>query len=206
MSELAGGVPDRDRYLGCLLGGAVGDALGGPVEFDSITAIRAKFGPAGVTSYQEAYGRRGAITDDTQMALFTAEGLIRARQRMLDRGVVNVEMVIHRAYLRWLSTQEETGRIPRHDFSEQEPSGWLLSQVFLHHRRAPGNTCLMALRAGVPGTPKTPINDSKGCGGVMRVAPVGLTDADNPFDLGSNAAALTHGHPSGWVSAGALAL
>jgi ADP-ribosyl-[dinitrogen reductase] hydrolase len=80
----------------------------------------------------------------------------------------------------------------------------LLDQPFLHHRRAPGNTCLAALHAEVPGTPKTPINVSQGCGGVMRVGPVGLTDADDPFDLASNAAALTHGHPSGWLAAGAL--
>jgi ADP-ribosylglycohydrolase len=57
---------------------------------------------------------------------------------------------------------------------------------------------------GQIGTPEHPINDSKGCGGVMRVAPVGLV-ADEPFDLGCRIAALTHGHPSGWCAAGAFA-
>jgi ADP-ribosylglycohydrolase len=39
----------------------------------------------------------------------------------------------------------------------------------------------------------------------MRVAPVGLIDADDPFRLGADIAAITHGHPSGYLSAGCLA-
>jgi ADP-ribosylglycohydrolase len=74
------------RIRGCLLGGAVGDALGAPVEFLSLQEIRDKFGPAGIHDYARAYGRRGAIADDTQMTLFTAEGLLRATMRWLDRG------------------------------------------------------------------------------------------------------------------------
>ena len=56
------------------------------------------------------------------------------------------------------------------------------------------------------------MNQSKGCGGVMRVAPVGLYFNDRGRDLrdigvlGAEAAALTHGHPLGWMSAAALAL
>jgi ADP-ribosylglycohydrolase len=49
------------------------------------------------------------------------------------------------------------------------------------------------------------LNDSKGCGGVMRVAPVGLIASD-PFALGCEVAALTHGHPSGFLAAGAFAV
>ena len=48
------------------------------------------------------------------------------------------------------------------------------------------------------------LNDSKGCGGVMRVAPVGLI-ANDPFRLGCELAALTHGHPSGFLAAGFFA-
>jgi len=57
------------------------------------------------------------------------------------------------------------------------------------------------------GTPENPLNSSKGCGGVMRVAPVGLASfVFDPFALGCEAAALTHGHPTGWLAGGALAL
>ena len=71
----------RDRYRGCLLGGAVGDALGAGIEFLSLAEIRHSHGPTGVTGYVPAYGRAGAITDDTQMTLFTAEGLLRDQQQ-----------------------------------------------------------------------------------------------------------------------------
>ena len=68
----------RDRIRGSLLGGAVGDTLGAPIEFESLREIRARFGPEGLRKPAPAFGRVGAITDDTQMTLFTAEGLILA--------------------------------------------------------------------------------------------------------------------------------
>lgn len=196
-------MPSRgSRIRGCLLGGALGDALGAPVEFDSWATIQQRFGPAGITGFSPAYGRVGAITDDTQMTLFTAEGLIRARQRWLDRGIANVPSVINRAYMRWLSTQGHAPP-PDPDWIAIE-TGWLLKQSFLNCRRAPGTTCLSALQAGGGGTVKRPANNSKGCGGVMRVAPIGLV-ADDAFSLAVQAAALTHGHPSGFLAAGAFA-
>ena len=196
----------RDRYLGCLLGGAVGDALGAPLEFLSMEEIRAtvpitqreSIGPPGVRSFGHAYGRTGAVTDDTQMTLFTAEGLLRAHNRLLANGIGQPPALIHRAYLRWLETQTKNRPPPR-------PDGWLASVDVLYQRRAPGQTCLSALRAGVRGSRERPINNSKGCGGVMRVAPVGLTRWD-AFELGCDAAAITHTHPLGYICAGAFAL
>jgi ADP-ribosylglycohydrolase len=201
-------VTPADRVRGCLLGGAVGDALGAPVEFMSLDEIRRRFGPKGVSGYEPAYGRRGAITDDTQMTLWTAEGLIRADNRMLDRGMCRPEVVVWGAYQRWLATQGQAGRdwITKGPIDpDSEWIGWLFGQDFLPQQRAPGRTCLSALQSGKLGTPTEPINNSKGCGGVMRVAPVGLVAAD-PFDMGCNLAALTHGHPTGYLAAGAFAL
>jgi ADP-ribosyl-[dinitrogen reductase] hydrolase len=192
------------RIRGCLLGGAVGDALGADVEFDSIGEIRLRRGPGGVTGYPDPE-RRGRVTDDTQMSLFTAEGLIRADNRFADRGICNVPAVIHRAYLRWLLTQVgDESRVPWDEFGSDEPSGWLLQQRELWVRRAPGLTCLSALQSGTAGTPERTINDSKGCGGVMRVAPIGLVAAE-PFALAVSAAAITHTHPTGYLAAGAFA-
>src|SRR5207244_812725 len=51
-------------FAGCLLGEAVGDALGAPVEFLSLPELRAQFGLGGVHDYSSAYGKIGAITDD----------------------------------------------------------------------------------------------------------------------------------------------
>jgi len=193
------------RARGCLVGGAVGDALGGPVEFLSLAAIRSRFGPQGVTKFEEAYGQVGAITDDTQMTFFTAEGLIRAIVRGRERGLSNFEGVTYYAYLRWLHTQGVPwDRIPQ---CSGELDGWLVGEKALHHRRAPGNTCLSSL-AGPMGEPYQKLNNSKGCGGVMRAAPVGLIARSygSAFHTGCQIAAITHGHPSGFLAAGYLAM
>lgn len=95
-----------ERIQGCLIGGAAGDALGAAVEFLSIEEIQETFGPDGLMDFAPAYGRIGAITDDTQMTLFTVEGLIRAIVRGSERGgILDPRAVVHQAYLRWLTTQ-----------------------------------------------------------------------------------------------------
>jgi len=201
----------QGRFLGCLLGGAVGDALGAPVEFMKRTEILRRFGPKGITQYAPAYGGLGTITDDTQMTLFTAEGLIRGWVRGCFKGITTYSGVTAHAYLRWLQTQGERPTCDI-DFGTDEP-GWLFQQRQLHSRRAPGNTCLAALRAmNSLGEPAR--NDSKGCGGVMRVAPVGLfawrlrqhESPQDAFRLGTELAALTHGHPTGALTGGVLAV
>lgn len=201
----------QGRFAGCLLGGAVGDALGAPVEFMKRTEILQRFGTQGITQYAPAYGGTGRITDDTQMTLFTAEGLLRAWVRGCAKGITSYAAVTAHAYLRWLHTQGERSGINL-DPAADEP-GWLFQQRALHSRRAPGNTCLSALQQMTElGEPAR--NNSKGCGGVMRVAPVGLfawrlRDQHAPeeaFRLGTALAALTHGHPTGALTGGVLAV
>jgi ADP-ribosylglycohydrolase len=198
-----------DRVKGSLLGGAVGDALGAGIEFLSLDEIRQRFGLFGVQDFVPAYGRQGAITDDTQMTLFTAEGVVRSWVRMEERGICHIPSTVHHAYLRWLLTQGE--RPKKADF-EIRTDGWLYGTTALHSRRAPGNTCLSALRAATGwGEPAVANNNSKGCGGVMRVAPIGLVtpsigDDAQVFTLATEVAALTHGHPAGSLSAGHFAL
>jgi ADP-ribosylglycohydrolase len=92
------------------------------------------------------------------------------------------------------------------------PDGWLIGNSELFAARAPSDTCVSALRAfastGQLGSFTHQLNDSKGCGGVMRAAPVALW-SDDPteiFQLAAATAALTHSHPSGYLSAGALAV
>jgi ADP-ribosylglycohydrolase len=196
------------RYRGCVLAGACGDALGAPVEFWRRSQIIERLGEPGITDYLKAYGRVGAITDDTQMTLFTAEGLLAAKAQ----GAVR-DLDVHRqtgaeALQRWLITQG--GRSALTDAAQTGESS-MLAEPALHSRRAPGNTCLSALR-GMRLLGERATNDSKGCGGVMRMAPVGLFAAchglepRNTFTLGKELAWLTHGHPSGYLTGGVLAV
>ncbi|MDQ7906317.1 ADP-ribosylglycohydrolase family protein [Phytohabitans sp. ZYX-F-186] len=193
----------RSRVRGCLIGGAVGDALGAPVEFMSLERIRAEHGPDGLSDIVTDSAGVAPVTDDTQMTLFTVEGLIRAAVRA-DRGVSHPPSLVHRAYLRWLDTQRLPGPPP-------EPSGWLAAQPWLYARRAPGNACLSGLESPGMGTPERPKNPgSKGCGTVMRSAPFGLypqawATPEAVFDLSAECATQTHGHPTGYLAAGAFA-
>ncbi len=202
---------DQDRFRGCLLAGAAGDALGYEVEFLSEEEIFRRFGERGITEYCLHNGV-AAISDDTQMTLFTAAGLLWGTTRGKTRGIMGpYAEYIRLSYLDWLRTQEESYPLRKKDPGAwEEPASWLTNLPELFHRRAPGNTCLSALRDGGTGTPEVPVNGSKGCGGVMRVAPIGLYFCDRKYRieesdrLGAEAAAITHGHELGWLPAAAL--
>lgn len=188
----------KDQFLGCLLGGAVGDALGYPVEFLPERAIQDRFGPVGIQRLDQA-GQPAVISDDTQMTLFAVNGILYARA-----NDVALRKALWTAYLEWLGTQGDWGRMdPDH------PKMELYNELRLHVRRAPGNTCLAALHNSLTGgTPERPVNNSKGCGTVMRAAPFGLAypRAEEAFQAAVCDGALTHGHPLGYLSSGGLAL
>ncbi|WP_158879659.1 ADP-ribosylglycohydrolase family protein [Amycolatopsis anabasis] len=211
MPANATGAVSAERWRGCLLAGAIGDALGAPIESKPIERIRELTTAAGLTDFIPAYDGVGTITDDTQMTLFTAEALIRAHARARRTGSADVRYALQQGYQRWLHTQGvpwEKARGPERN--EDAPGGWLVTVDGLHRRRAPGATCFFALKGygktGELGTFTHTLNNSKGCGGVMRAAPVALWSADprEVFEAGAISAALTHSHPSGYLSAGAL--
>ncbi len=188
-----------DKFRGCLIGGGAGDALGYVVEFWPEHDIFNKFGKNGITP---ARLTKGYISDDTQMTLFTAAGLLTAT-RDGAKSAADYRDRIGMAYLEWLYTQTASP-------AERHPAwstSWLLDVPGLYSRRAPGGTCLSALHSGKFGTVHHPINDSKGCGGVMRVAPIGLffSDPMQAAQVAAEAAAVTHGHELGHMPAAALA-
>lgn len=208
--QMAATLTLRDRAYGCLIGGACGDALGAPVEFLTREDILTRHGADGITAFAPAYGGVGLVTDDTQMTLFTVEGLIRGYVRGVLRGISHVPSVVHHAYLRWLWTQDHAfGSVPSP--GGETLDGWLIEEPRLWARRAPGNTCLSALREAAEQRAfgSHADNNSKGCGTVMRDAPFGLGGVDDPgrgVDWAIESAWTTHGHPSARYSSGALAM
>jgi len=192
----------KDYYRGCMIGGAVGDALGCPVEFMSFNEIKQKYGDDGITDLVIGANGKAKITDDTQMSIFTADGLLRADTRFCSKGLCSASNIVYNSYLRWLYTIGEVEKEKVQGLLD----GWLMEVKELYAVRSPGITCLSALKSGKKGTIEKPINNSKGCGGVMRAAPVGLfCTKESAFRLGCDIAALTHGHPSGYLAAGVLA-
>ena len=196
-----------DKYRGCLIGGAAGDALGYAIEFFEEKSIFQKFGERGITEYKLTNGK-ALISDDTQMTLFTANGLLLGATRGQLRGIMApYPSYIADCYKDWYRTQTESYPI---DKENSDVYSWLVNIPELFSRRAPGNTCMYAIGMGANGSVNEPINRSKGCGGVMRVAPVGLyfdsgIIPDRELDMiGAEAAAITHGHELGYIPAATL--
>ena len=175
----------NNKKRGTLIGGAIGDALGYQIEFKK--NIKEKE----VTVYQND---KGIVSDDTQMALFTANAILWRKTRYSLKGIAPTYVdAIYEAYLDWLDTQNNT--------RNHKSISWIKEIPELNVGRAPGLTCIDALSSGMMGTIDEPINNSKGCGGIMRVAPIGLC-ANNSKELaviGAEAAAITHGHPLGII-------
>ncbi len=196
-----------DAIRGSLIGGAAGDALGYPVEFDKLSEIKAKYGDAGIQAYDlDPASGKALISDDTQMTLFTATGILNGHTRMQLRGVGGApSFYVWLDYKAWLRTQQGIKKAP-----DYKTDTWLAKVPGMYARRAPGMTCLSAIAAGEPGTIENPINNSKGCGGVMRVAPLGLFyeiingNVDDLDREGAAIAALTNGHPLGYIPAAVL--
>lgn len=194
-----------DKFRGCLIGGAAGDALGYEVEFMLADEIFDRFGDNGITEYSLHNGV-AQISDDTQMTLFTATGLLLGTTRGMIRGIMGeYPGYVAHSYKEWLRTQ--TGSYPEKD---EYTFSWLANVHELYCRRAPGMTCLSAIEEGCNGRIDAPINGSKGCGGIMRVAPVALYFCDKRISItdvdriGAEVAALTHGHELGYLPAAML--
>jgi ADP-ribosylglycohydrolase/protein-tyrosine phosphatase len=193
------------RVTASLLAGALGDAAGYLVEFSSLEAIREKYGSKGLILAGLCDSPLN-VSDDTQMTMFTLEGIIAAMASTMRRHADGVsfdaiEHCIRKAYLDWYGTQIPTDRTP---------VGKLAENPLVQHRRAPGNTCMAALKSGGSSWSALPshrLNDSKGCGTVMRTAPVGWFShwsVEEAFEIGIRASAITHNHPTGYIAGGAM--
>lgn len=146
-------LPMRDRFVGAVLGAAVGDAMGHPTEFLKTEEIRAKYGPEGVRGFELYWGTPGAgfapYTDDTQMAEAVARALIDGAEKQLDLDGTMKLMAAR--FIDW----------------NRNPQGG---------HRAPGGACrrgCAALERGVPWHEAGGPTDG-GCGSVMRAYPFGL--------------------------------
>lgn len=202
----------KDCIRGCLMAGAAGDALGYPVEFMGRKSILAKYGSNGITRFEVGNNGKTPVSDDTQMTLFTANGMLMGVTRGYMRGIGGApENYVDGAYLDWYYTQ--TGK-KRELLTNDFHFTWLRDLPELAHRRAPGTTCLSACESLFNN--REVQNNSKGCGGIMRVAPMALLSAgykargerfysvEEMDEAGAETARVTHKHPLGFLPAAML--
>ena len=206
----------KDAIRGCLMAGAAGDALGYTVEFWSKQQIHSHYGEPGITQFELAPDGKAWFSDDTQMTLFTANALLMGITRWAMRGVgADLGTYTDGAYLDWYYTQ--TGKLKPYQTLEDFHYTWLRDLPELAQQRAPGGTCMSACESRRNG--HKPDNSSKGCGGIMRVAPMGLVEAafeemaGHPLyqdvwlaQQGAVIAKMTHLHPLGYYPAALLTI
>ena len=173
-----------NRFKGCLLGLAIGDALGAPVEFLSLEKIKEKYGEKGIEEFDVWDGfKPGSYTDDTQLSLATAKGCIHAHFNLMREGESRSQEFVYKSYEEWLESLKDPFQV-----------------------RHPGYTCMNVLQSGEKGSIGNPINDSTEASGLLRTASVGLAFPPGmAFREGVDYAALTHGHPSAYFAAGFFA-
>lgn len=194
----------KKKVHDCLVGGAMGDALGYTVEFLSYAQIVQKFGSAGICDFQLNSKGIAEISDDTQMTLFTAASALMGLTRGYARGVGGAPAhYVRYGYMDWYHTQVWDSW---HEGERRDT--WLMDVKELYSRRAPGITCLNSIESIL--NREEPKNDSCGCGGVMRTAPLAAIYAKHNIGIDENdmdaahTAAVTHKHHLGYIPAAIL--
>lgn len=156
-------VVSRDKIRGLLVGTAIGDALGIPVETFTAERIREKY-PQGLTKYEVPDGHKwyegqpaGVWSDDTALTIATMRGLIIAKDFTLESQAVAAIMAMNAAELTATHQNTKVGGsgVPGWGSSTVESIRRLANNV---HWKESGKT--------------TTPNRGTGNGAVMRCAPL----------------------------------
>ena len=204
----------ESRAIGCLLGGACGDALGHPVEHKKLEKIYEEYGENGIQAMKVEDGI-AKITDDTQMTIYTAQGLLHAISKKCDYDGYIRE--VHLSYLRWLTSllKNEEEMICLYNGlylpSELKENDLLADgkNIGLDKKMCRGGSTFDALLSGERYSVSNPPEEGVRCGTIMRSAPIGIFCHDNPelaFRLGRDCGVLTHGVPSAYLAAGFMCM
>ena len=185
----------KSAYRGCLLGLAVGDALGNPADKLTLAQIREDFGPGGLMGYA---GDCGRVTSHTQLCAFTANGLLLGQ----TRGQVSGKMA---PFVRYMAlSQREWAKAQRPYATLERTYCWVYWVDEFRRRACADPRMIEMLFADHMGSPDEPINRLDGCGSLTSAVAVGLFGTA-VARLGAEAVALTYGHSTAFLSGAIVA-
>ena len=203
----------KERFAGCLLGAAMGDALGYNVKNMSAEQKKKTYGKKGIVKFKPQKNQKTVrISDETQLMLFTAHGLLWADATSRDKGDIDYTRYVFYAYQQWLATQtgKTSGGYYEWVLNDNE-TGYpcpLLDIGELGKKRSPTRQLINTL-SGITGSGygkmTRPINENALFDCLPRVLPAGLyfyADPERAFHIGAEMAATTHGNPDGYLAAG----
>lgn len=194
----------QNFYRGCLLGMAVGDAMGYTVDDRSLEQIRQDYGPEGLLGYDLVNGYAD-VSSYTQLAAFAGNGLLLGLTRGQMQGIMA-------PYVRYIALAErEWSQTQRYSGNPERSVCWVSRDRELRGRRCMDTRMLDTLSRGRPGSMEEPVNRFVTPGAMTVAIPVGMffnplrTDREEIDRLGAEAVALTHGAPQAFLSGGVLA-
>lgn len=188
----------QDAYRGCLLGLAIGDAMGYPVDTKTMGQIQEEYGPYGLMGYDLRNGY-AEVSSHTQIAAFSCNGLLLGQ----TRGQVYGKMAPFVRYV-YLAQQEWAIGQRRYDQPVRNHC-WMFRIPEMRHRHCTDTRMVETLNRGKPGSLEDPVNRYDTPGSLAASVAAGLfadpkrlsrQEADR---LGAECVALTHGDPHAFL-------
>lgn len=187
-------------YRGCLLGMAVGDALGYTIDGMTWNEIRENYGPNGLLGYDLQEQDYAQITSYTQLAAYLCNGLLIA----LTRGKTDYVRYGRLALQEWTRSQQYY-RDPEQTYC------WVAKIPQFRRRYCRDARMLDTLRLEAYGTTYAPRNRNNAPGALTAAVTVGLfydfkrLDPEEVGTLTAELMAMTHGDPETFLSGVVLA-
>ncbi len=185
---------------GCLLGLAVGDAMGYPVDEKTWEEIQDDYGPNGLLGYDLVNG--GAVGSAyTQVVAYVANGLLLGVSRAKAENYLSYIGVSLREWAR----AQHFPRDPERSYC------WVAKIPQMRVRQCKDSRMLDALRMENLGTMEKPVNRASSTGSLPGAVAVGLACSERGLSrdmvarLGAQTMALTHGNVETFLCGAILA-
>ena len=187
-------------YRGCLLGLAVGDAMGYTIDDKSWDEIQTNYGPNGLLGYDLQEAEYAQVTSYTQLASFLCNGLLIG----VSRGKVD--------YLRYAKLALKEWTRSQHFYRDPETSlCWLAKLPQFRRKHCRDARMLDNLRLELFGTMESPRNNNSAPGAITAAVAAGMfynpkrLAPEQVGTLAGELVALTHGNPEAFLSGVVLA-
>ena len=189
-----------ERYRGCLLGLAVGDAMGYTIDDKSWEEIQENYGPEGLLGYDLQETEYATVTSYTQIAAYLSNGLLMS----ISRGKPDHMRYCKLALREWTRSQQFY-RDP------EKTLCWIAKFPQFRRRRCRDARMLDNLRLEAYGTMSSPKNNNSAPGSLTAAVAAGMfyhpkrIAPEQVGPLAGELIAMTHGNPDAFLSGVVLA-
>ena len=197
-------ISKRDAYRGCLLGLAIGDAMGYPVDTKTWPQIQEDYGPYGLMGYDLRNGYAD-VSSHTQLAAFSCNGLLLG----LTRGQVYGKMA---PFVRYVGLAQQEWAIGQRRYDQPGRNHcWVFRVAELRHRHCTDTRMVETLNRGNLGSLEDSVNKYDTPASITSAvaagafAGLGRLEQQEIDRLGAESVALTHGHPLAFLPGAVVA-